>query len=108
MVGVMAAIAIPALVVAIAVLITLTFLTPSPPHSGLGYIVGAEVMELAKVSETDYEAWRWGLRVTPVMGLLAFVLILFFIRDPPRGSIEGGQHLQATSFWGDLKDLFTK
>lgn len=77
-----------------------------PVGSGMGYIVGAEVMEIAKVSADDLVAWRWGLRVTPVMGLLALVLILFFIHDPPRGSSEGGQHLQVTSFWGDLKYLF--
>uniref|UniRef100_A0A0P4WBV2 Major facilitator superfamily (MFS) profile domain-containing protein n=1 Tax=Scylla olivacea TaxID=85551 RepID=A0A0P4WBV2_SCYOL len=77
-----------------------------PVGSGLGYIIGAEVTELAKVSETDWEAWRWGLRVTPVMGLLALALILFLVRDPPRGSSEGGQHLQATSFLSDLRYLF--
>lgn len=78
-----------------------------PVGSGLGYIIGAEVTEIAKVSETDFEAWRWGLRVTPVMGLLALVLILFIVYDPPRGSSEGGQHLQSTSFWSDLRYLFS-
>ncbi|KAG0698160.1 Protein spinster [Chionoecetes opilio] len=74
---------------------------------GLGYIVGAEVTEIAKVSATDFEAWRWGLRVTPVMGLLALVLILLLVRDPPRGSSEGGQHLQSTSFTSDIAYLFS-
>ncbi|XP_045106251.1 protein spinster-like [Portunus trituberculatus] len=77
-----------------------------PVGSGLGYIIGAEVTELARVGETDWEAWRWGLRVTPVMGLLALALILFLVHDPPRGSSEGGQHLQATSFLSDLRYLF--
>lgn len=76
-----------------------------PVGSGMGYIIGAEVTQLAKVGDTDWEAWRWGLRVTPVMGLLALALILFLVHDPPRGSSEGGQHLQATSFSSDLRYL---
>ena len=79
-----------------------------PRYSGMGYIIGAEVTKIAKVDELDFEAWRWGLRVTPVMGLLALALILFLVYDPPRGSSEGGEHLQATSFSSDLLYLFSK
>lgn len=78
-----------------------------PVGSGLGYIVGAEVTELAKTAVEDYEAWRWGLRVTPIMGLIALVLILTVIEDPPRGESEGGQHLHVTSFKNDIVYLFT-
>ena len=75
--------------------------------SGLGYIIGAEVTNIAKSLEAD-EAWRWGLRVTPVFGLVAVLLLVFKLKEPARGQGEGGNHLQATSFWSDLKYLFTK
>lgn len=77
-----------------------------PVGSGLGYIIGAEVTKLVGNSG-DSEAWRWGLRVTPVMGFIALLLILFMLREPPRGESEGGQHLQPTSFISDLIYLFT-
>ena len=69
-----------------------------PVGCGLGYIVGAKVTKLAG-------DWRYSLRVTPAMGLLAVFLIVFFMKEPLRGGkSEGGQ---ATSFWKDLKYLFT-
>lgn len=83
-------------------------LIPCDLFSGLGYIVGAEVTDLVKTAPDDFEAWRWGLRVTPAMGLIAVILILTIIRNPPRGQSEGGQHLHATSFKSDLVYLFTK
>ncbi|XP_042858688.1 protein spinster-like [Penaeus japonicus] len=77
-----------------------------PVGSGLGYIIGAEVTNLMEGTHGS-EAWRWGLRVTPVMGFLALFLILFCLQEPPRGESEGGQHLQSTSFLEDLGYLFT-
>ncbi|XP_069973110.1 protein spinster isoform X1 [Penaeus vannamei] len=77
-----------------------------PVGSGLGYIIGAEVTNLLLDSHGS-EAWRWGLRVTPVMGFLALFLILCCLEEPPRGESEGGQHLQSTSFLEDLGYLFT-
>ncbi|KAG7176750.1 spinster-like [Homarus americanus] len=56
-----------------------------PVGSGLGYIIGAEVTNLVSASSGHPEAWRWGLRVTPVMGLVAVFLILFLLEEPPRG-----------------------
>lgn len=44
--------------------------------------------------------WRWALRVTPVLGLVAVVLI-FFTRDPERGQHEGS-HGRTTSYKADL------
>ncbi|XP_076063225.1 lysolipid transporter protein spinster isoform X2 [Oratosquilla oratoria] len=78
-----------------------------PVGSGLGYIIGAEVTQLVGNSGNHSEAWRWGLRVTPAMGLIAVLLILFVLKEPPRGESEGGNQLEATSFWEDLKYLFT-
>ncbi|CAM6054356.1 unnamed protein product, partial [Sphagnum tenellum] len=68
-----------------------------PVGTGLGYIVGAEVAEGAS-------DWRWGLRVTPFLGLVAIVCIMFFMTDPPRGASEGA-HLRPASPKADLKAL---
>lgn len=69
-----------------------------PVGTGLGYIVGAEV--------ADHAAdWRWGLRVTPFLGVVALVLILFFLVDPPRGESEGAHLAPAVNPKTDLKAL---
>ena len=62
-----------------------------PVGSGLGYIVGAETAKAAG-------EWHWALRVTPVAGVLAVILILLVMIDPPRGESEGHQDLQAQSY----------
>lgn len=54
----------------------------------MGYIVGAKMAELCG-------SWQWGLRATPVMGIVAVLLILLLLQDPPRGESEGHQHLQS-------------
>lgn len=61
------------------------------PH--FRYIVG---------SKTAYALgdWRWALRVTPILGLIAIVLI-FFIQEPARGQHEGN-HSGSSSYKEDL------
>ena len=68
--------------------------------SGLGYIVGSQTAKLIG-------SWHWGLRVTPIAGALAVLLILFVTEDPPRGESEGA-HLVPTSWWADIKSLCKK
>ncbi|XP_062134413.1 uncharacterized protein LOC133844443 isoform X3 [Drosophila sulfurigaster albostrigata] len=68
-----------------------------PVGSGLGYIVGSKTAHLAN-------NWRWALRVTPILGLIAVVLI-FLIKDPKRGASEASHNLQPTSFMTDVKEL---
>ncbi|XP_064551827.1 protein spinster [Drosophila montana] len=68
-----------------------------PVGSGLGYIVGSKTAQLAN-------NWRWALRVTPVLGVFAVVLILL-IKDPKRGESEGQSHMEPTSFFIDIKEL---
>ena len=46
-----------------------------PVGTGLGYIVGSEVAE----SASD---WRWGLRVTPIIGVVALLAVLFLMVEP--------------------------
>jgi len=68
-----------------------------PVGTGLGYIIGSDVAQGA-------HDWRWGLRVTPFMGLVAIFLIFLVMKDPPRGQSEGSQ-LRARSAKQDLKSL---
>jgi len=68
-----------------------------PVGTGLGYMVGAEVANA-------FDDWRWGLRVTPIMGAVAVLMIIFLLTDPPRGSADGS-HLRPTSPINDLRSL---
>ncbi|XP_040571688.1 protein spinster [Lepeophtheirus salmonis] len=68
-----------------------------PVGTGLGYMVGANV---AAASGN----WRWGMRVTPFLGFLAVLLIVFFMIDPPRGESEGA-NMHASSTKEDIHAL---
>ncbi|KAL4713991.1 hypothetical protein ACJJTC_005622 [Scirpophaga incertulas] len=69
-----------------------------PVGSGMGYIVGSGAAAAA-------DNWRWGLRVTPFLGIVAVVLIIWLMKDPERGAAEHS-HMTATSYSDDLKSLF--
>ncbi|CAM5072166.1 unnamed protein product [Eretmochelys imbricata] len=71
-----------------------------PVGSGLGYIVGSKVKDLA-------EDWHWALRVTPVLGVVAVVLLVVVLREPPRGAVErlSDSSLRYTSWAADLRAL---
>ncbi|XP_075998831.1 protein spinster homolog 1 [Genypterus blacodes] len=71
-----------------------------PVGSGLGYIVGAQVTNIAK-------DWHWALRVTPALGLVAVVLLLLVVKEPKRGAIEARpeHHLHGTSWLTDMQAL---
>lgn len=66
-----------------------------PVGSGLGYIVGSK-------TAAALHSWRWALRVTPALGLLAVVLI-FLMKEPARGQSEGSHNIRTTSYLDDLK-----
>uniref|UniRef100_A0A1Q3FX49 Putative sugar transporter/spinster transmembrane protein n=2 Tax=Culex tarsalis TaxID=7177 RepID=A0A1Q3FX49_CULTA len=68
-----------------------------PVGSGFGYIVGSETAKF-------FGDWVWALRVTPVLGVIAVVLIAM-LRDPERGASEGTHHMQATSYREDIKAI---
>ena len=68
--------------------------------SGLGYIVGSGTANLSG-------SWRWGLRVTPLMGIVAVLLIIFVMHDPVRGKNEGFE-LKPTTWSNDLRELCKK
>ena len=46
--------------------------------SGFGYIVGSTVANLTG-------DWRWGLRVTPMLSVVALIFMVIFMVDPERG-----------------------
>ncbi|XP_066498974.1 protein spinster homolog 1 [Hoplias malabaricus] len=71
-----------------------------PVGSGLGYIVGSQVDNLAR-------DWHWALRVTPTLGLVAVFLLLFVVKEPKRGAVEARpEHtLHRTSWLTDMKSL---
>ncbi|KAG8006590.1 Protein spinster-like protein 1, partial [Nibea albiflora] len=75
-------------------------LVMSFPVSGLGYIAGSQVGKLAA-------DWHWALRVTPGLGLIAVLLLLFVVQEPRRGAIEARpeHHLTQTSWLSDLLAL---
>ncbi|XP_014606057.1 PREDICTED: protein spinster isoform X2 [Polistes canadensis] len=69
-----------------------------PVGSGMGYIIGGE---MSKVTGS----WQWGLRVTPVLGIIAIILLLIGVREPVRGEREGGMHITNTAWLQDVKAL---
>ena len=68
------------------------------PFSGLGYIVGSTFADLAG-------DWRWGVRVTPFLNLIALVLMTFFLADPPRGLNDSNQLRGCIFLVNDLKKI---
>ncbi|CAH2980902.1 unnamed protein product [Chilo suppressalis] len=68
-----------------------------PVGSGMGYIVGSVAGGVAG-------DWRWGLRVTPVLGAVAVALVALAMKDPERGAAEDS-HMTATSYSDDLRSL---
>lgn len=71
-----------------------------PVGSGLGYIVGSQVSNVTK-------DWHYALRVTPALGLVAVLLLLFVVKEPKRGAVEERpeHHLRQTSWLKDLQAL---
>ncbi|XP_050427807.1 protein spinster isoform X2 [Adelges cooleyi] len=72
-----------------------------PVGSGLGYIIGSETAKALG-------SWHWGLRVTPLLGMIAVVMILFAMEEPERGQSEGYAHTTSTTSWSEDIKLLTK
>lgn len=68
-----------------------------PVGSGFGYIVGS-------VTGAAAGNWRWGLRVTPFLGVVAVALIMWAMENPERGQAEESR-MKPTSYTDDLKSL---
>lgn len=67
----------------------------------MGYILGGEMSRATG-------SWRWGLRITPILGIIAIMLLLCGVREPMRGEREGGIHITNTGWLQDIKALIKK
>ncbi|KAE8577656.1 hypothetical protein XENTR_v10023007 [Xenopus tropicalis] len=76
------------------------FYFATPVGCGLGYIAGSKVTSTAG-------DWHWALRVTPGLGLVAVLLLIFVAKEPPRGALErkSDRPLTNTSWFSDVKAL---
>ena len=45
-------------------------------------MVGSEVA-------SAFGSWRWGLRVSPPIGVVLVILTAIFMQEPPRGGSDG-------------------
>lgn len=73
-----------------------------PVGSGLGYIVGSNVAEL-------FGGWQWSLRVTPPLGLICIILLIFVVEEPKRGGAEGSNvDTNKSSMFNDVVYLLKK
>ncbi|KAM3724548.1 Protein spinster [Dirofilaria immitis] len=70
-----------------------------PVGSGLGYATGS-------VFSLWTKTWQWGVRLTPIFGIICFLLLLFVIEEPVRGEVEHVNPMPS-SFLADIKYLFT-
>uniref|UniRef100_A0A915PIM6 Major facilitator superfamily (MFS) profile domain-containing protein n=1 Tax=Setaria digitata TaxID=48799 RepID=A0A915PIM6_9BILA len=70
-----------------------------PVGSGLGYAAGSS---LSLWTNT----WQWGIRLTPVLGIICFLLLFFVIEEPVRGESEFATFMPS-SFLADIKYLLT-
>uniref|UniRef100_A0AC35FM89 Major facilitator superfamily (MFS) profile domain-containing protein n=1 Tax=Panagrolaimus sp. PS1159 TaxID=55785 RepID=A0AC35FM89_9BILA len=75
-----------------------------PVGSGAGYIVGSAV-------SGALGDWTWGIRVTPIFGVLSIFALIFLIQEPVRGEAEklagatNAMDDKKTSYWEDIKYL---
>uniref|UniRef100_A0A8C7ZCD6 SPNS lysolipid transporter 3, sphingosine-1-phosphate (putative) n=1 Tax=Oryzias sinensis TaxID=183150 RepID=A0A8C7ZCD6_9TELE len=71
-----------------------------PVGSGLGYIAGAGSAYLTG-------DWHWALRITPIMGVIGLILMIFLCPNPARGAAEtNGEGVVAkSSYLEDIKYL---
>ncbi|TKR66901.1 hypothetical protein L596_023128 [Steinernema carpocapsae] len=69
-----------------------------PLGSGLGFAVGSNVSILIG------HQWQWGVRVTPILGLICLLMIIFLMENPERGAAEHAKH-EVTSLKEDLAYL---
>uniref|UniRef100_A0A8R1TWL4 MFS domain-containing protein n=1 Tax=Onchocerca volvulus TaxID=6282 RepID=A0A8R1TWL4_ONCVO len=73
-----------------------------PVGSGMGYIVSAIVASL-------FGGWQWGLRITPILGVLCIIFVIVGMKEPKRGEAENAfpNNFQQTSYWKDIKAILT-
>ena len=85
------------------------FMIAIPLGSGLGFLAGGKMVELANFMGWA-GGWQWSLRVTPPLAILCIILLLFVMpSNIPRGHSEGiiNDEDEKGTYAEDLKYLFT-
>lgn len=74
-----------------------------PVGSGLGYISGSFIAKA-------FNNWQWALRITPGLGFICILLLIFLVEEPKRGAAEGSliDDQAKTTLWSDVKYLAKK
>ncbi|CAI4223387.1 unnamed protein product [Auanema sp. JU1783] len=76
-----------------------------PVGCGCGFIVGSEVAAL-------FGSWKWGVRITAILGAISVLATIIFVYEPERGKAEreSGEiaaAVEPTSYLEDIKSLLT-
>ncbi|KAL7075987.1 hypothetical protein ACQ4LE_004497 [Meloidogyne hapla] len=60
-----------------------------PVGSGLGYVIGSYVSSIVKAGRTDcLDCWQWGIRATPLFGVLTIIALIIGVDEPIRGQAD--------------------
>ncbi|PIC39430.1 hypothetical protein B9Z55_011118 [Caenorhabditis nigoni] len=79
--------------------VLMVFYFAIPVGSGLGFIAGSGMATLTG-------SWQWGVRFSPIVGLICMALMIFLLEEPVRGSCDGArQSGDNASWWDDVKYL---
>uniref|UniRef100_A0A0K0DPU9 MFS domain-containing protein n=1 Tax=Angiostrongylus cantonensis TaxID=6313 RepID=A0A0K0DPU9_ANGCA len=70
-----------------------------PVGSGLGFIGGSAISLWSG-------SWQWGVRFTPLLGMIFFVFIIVVLEEPRRGQSEYAE-VEHSTIWEDLKYLMS-
>ncbi|XP_029654594.1 protein spinster homolog 3-like [Octopus sinensis] len=70
-----------------------------PVGSGIGYITGSVISE--------HLGWKWALRITSIFGAILLLISSIFFYDPEIGQNDNFLTKNTTSYFKDLKVLFT-
>ncbi|GMT17431.1 hypothetical protein PFISCL1PPCAC_8728, partial [Pristionchus fissidentatus] len=81
-------------------IVLMIFYFAIPVGSGLGYIGGAYVSLWTG-------AWQWGVRFTPMLGIVCLLLLVFVLEEPARGEAEHAEEMPRTTVMEDLRYLTT-
>ncbi|GMS87495.1 hypothetical protein PENTCL1PPCAC_9669, partial [Pristionchus entomophagus] len=81
-------------------IVLMIFYFAIPVGSGLGYIGGAYVSLWTG-------AWQWGVRFTPMLGIICLLLLIFVLEEPSRGEAEHADGMERTTVKEDLIYLTT-
>uniref|UniRef100_A0A8R1DI30 MFS domain-containing protein n=5 Tax=Caenorhabditis japonica TaxID=281687 RepID=A0A8R1DI30_CAEJA len=70
-----------------------------PFGSGLGFIAGSRIALITG-------SWQWGVRFSPIIGIMCLVLMIFLLEEPVRGACEGArQNSDDGTIMDDIKYL---